>query len=111
MEVALAAGLDVAITEGRGNPVKTRMPESFDALMRFLLAVVADPGEATLDDLARATRETLWYRDDPADISFDRPFEADIMEDIPSFRRVKPDMRLERGWPVADGVGVSPARS
>jgi len=101
--------LQVAIREGRGNPVTSRLPDSFDALMRFLLSVAADRGEATLADLAAAVKGTLWFREDPDEIVFDRPFEADIMEDIESYARVTPDMRVERAWPVADGVAGSVA--
>jgi replicative superfamily II helicase len=101
------AELQVAIREGKGNPVRSRLPDSFDSLMRFLLAVAADRGECTMADLAGAVRQTLWYHEQPADISFERPFSVDIMEDIPSFERVTPDMRVERAWAVADGVAGS----
>jgi len=99
--------LQVAIQDGHGNPVTSRLPDSFDALMRFLLAVAADRGEVTLYDLADAARQTLWYSEQPAEIDFERPFQQDIMEDIPSFARVTPAMRVERAWPVADGVAGS----
>jgi len=99
--------LQVAIREGRGNPVTSRLPDSFDSLMRFLLAVAADRGEVTLFDLADAIQQTIWYSEEPAPIDFERPFQADVMEDIPSFARVTPDMRVERVWPVADGVAGS----
>jgi len=99
--------LRVAIQASRGNPVYSQLPESFDSLMRFLLAATADRGEVTLSDLAAAVEQTLWFHGRPEKIAFDRPFEADIMEDIPSYERVTPDMRVERAWPVADGVAGS----
>jgi replicative superfamily II helicase len=99
--------LQVAIQEGQGNPVHSQLPESFDALMRFLLAVVADRGEATMADLASAFRQTLWFHERPEEIRFDRPFAEDIMEDIPAYERVTPDMRIDRVWTVADGVAGS----
>jgi len=99
--------LKVAIQEGRGNPVRSQLPESFDALMRFLLSVTADRGEVTLSDLSSAFGQTLWFHEKPQEIRFDRPFADDIMEDIPAYRRVSPDMRVERVWPVADGVAGS----
>jgi len=98
------AELQVAIRDGQGNPVNSRLPDSFDSLMRFLLAVTADRGEVTISDLADAVRQTLWYHEQPSDIDFERPLRADIMEDLPSFSRVTPDMRVERAWEVADGV-------
>jgi hypothetical protein len=99
--------LQVAIQAGHGNPVRSQLPESFDSLMRFLLAVTSDRGEVTISDLAATLQQTLWFKEDPREIRFDRPFEADIMEDIPAFARVTPDMRIERVWLVADGVAGS----
>lgn len=99
--------LQVAIRAGRGNPVRSQLPESFDSLMRFLLAVASDRGEVTLSDLATALQQTLWFREQPEEIAFNRPFVEDIMEDIPSYARVTADMRVERVWPVADGVAGS----
>jgi superfamily II DNA/RNA helicase len=101
--------LRIAIREGRGNPVSSRLPDSFDSLMRLLLAIMADRGECTLADLTEAIRHTLWHYESPAEIDFQRPFHDDIMEDIPSFARVTPDMRVDRVWPVADGVAGSVA--
>jgi replicative superfamily II helicase len=98
------ADLQTAIQNGRGDRVTSRLPESFNSLMRFLLAVTADRGETTLTDLAEGIRRTLWYHEQPQEISFDRPFREDIMEDVPSFARVTPDMRVKRAWPVTDGV-------
>jgi helicase len=99
--------LQIAISDGKGNPVKSRLPDSFDSLMRFLLSVTADLGEATLFDLEGAIRQTLWYSEEPEEIRFDRSFKEDMMEDIPSFARVALDMHLERAWPIADGVAGS----
>ncbi len=101
------ADLTVAIQNGRGDRVMSRLPDSFDSLMRFLLAVTADRGETTLNDLAEAVRHTLWYHEQPQEITFGRPFREDIMEDIPSFARVTSDMYVERAWPVTDGVAGS----
>jgi hypothetical protein len=101
------AELQVAIQAGQGNPVRSQLPESFDALMRFLLAVAADRGEVMMSDLASAFRQTLWFHERPEEILFDRPFADDIMEDIPAYKRVSPDMRVDRVWPVADGVAGS----
>jgi len=107
LDKAELAELQVAIQEGRGNPVISRLPDSFNSLMRFLLAVAADVGETTLDDMARAVEQTFWYHLQPSEIAFDRPFRSDMMEDIPAFARVTADVRLERAWPVADGVAGS----
>jgi helicase len=96
--------LQVAIQASRGNPVRSQLPESFDSLMRFLLATAVDRGEVVLADLASAFQQTLWFHEQPLAISFGRPFQADIMEDIPAYERVTADMRVDRVWPVADGV-------
>lgn len=101
------AELRVGIETSRGNPVRSQLPESFDALMRFLLAVTADRGEVTLQDLCAAFRETLWFHERPGEIRFDRPFAEDIMEDIPAYQRVSPGMKVDRVWTVADGVAGS----
>ena len=101
------ADLKVALQNGQGDRVMSRLPDSFDSLMRFLLAVTADRGETTLNDLAEAVRHTLWYHEQPQEIVFGRPFREDIMEDIPSFARVTSDMCVERAWPVTDGVAGS----
>jgi replicative superfamily II helicase len=101
------AALKIAIRDGRGNPVSSRLPDSFDSLMRFLLSVTADKGECTLVDLRAAIQQTLWYYESPVEIGFERSFDEDIMEDIPSYTRVTPDMRVDRVWPVADGVAGS----
>ncbi|MGE5483888.1 MAG: DEAD/DEAH box helicase [Ignavibacteriales bacterium] len=107
METDEFARFEIAIREGKGDLVRSRMPDSFDALMRFLLLVMADRGEVTLPDLAGAVSATLWHHQEPSGISFDRKLEEDIMEDIPSFARVDAQMRLERAWPEPDGVAGS----
>ncbi len=99
--------LRAAISAGKGDPIKSQLPNSFDSLMRFLLAVAVDWGEATLADLGDAIRSTLWFSESPEEILFDRSFREDMMEDIPSFSRVSEDMYLEKTWLVADGVAGS----
>jgi helicase len=96
--------LKAAISDGRGNPVMSRFPDSFDSLMRFLLAVVADKGEATFADFAKTMEHTYWYYEDPHRIDFSRSFKEDIMEDIPSFARVGDDMFVDETWLVPDGI-------
>jgi superfamily II DNA/RNA helicase len=104
---ATLAELTSAIKDGKGERVKSRLPDSFDALMRFLLAITADRGETTLSDLTEAMGQTLWYHENPEDISFERPFRDDIMEDIPAYKRVTSEMRMDSVRPVADGVAGS----
>lgn len=77
-----------AIAASRGGAVHSRLPESFDGLMRFVLGVIADTGDTTREDITRAFKRTLAYHADPQPIRFDRSFEEDIMEDIPSYARV-----------------------
>ncbi|MEW6228694.1 MAG: PD-(D/E)XK nuclease family protein [Bacillota bacterium] len=55
----LAVTLQLAIRDARGNPVRSRLPDSFDSLMRFLLTVISDRGEATLQDAVDALRGRL----------------------------------------------------
>ena len=101
--------LQVAIGDARGNPVRSRLPDAFDSLMRFVLTVICDRGEATLQDAVDAVRASFWYHLEPQPIEFDKPLQADIMEDIPSFARVDSSIRLERAFPVPDGVAGSVA--
>ncbi|MEW6047044.1 MAG: DEAD/DEAH box helicase [Bacillota bacterium] len=77
-----------AIAAGRGGVVTSRLPESFEGLMRFVLGVVAETGDTTREDVARAFEKTLAYHADPRPIRFDRSFEEDIMEDIPAYEKV-----------------------
>lgn len=100
----------LAIHDARGNPVRSRLPDSFDSLMRFLLTVISDRGEATLQDAVDALRASFWYHLERQPIEFDRPLHADMMEDIPAFARVDSSIRLERAFPVPDGVAGSVAR-
>ena len=51
--------LEVAIRDARGNPVRSRLPDSFDSLMRFLLTVISDRGEATLQDAVDGLRASF----------------------------------------------------
>lgn len=84
-------------------------PRAFVSLMRLLLSVTSDRGEATLQDAVDALRATFWYHLEPQPIEFDRPFHADMMDDIPAFARVDSSIRLERAFPVPDGVAGSVA--
>lgn len=77
-----------AVTTGRGGTVVSRLPDSFEAIMRFVLAVVVESGEATREDVASAFSKTLAYHSSPEPYDFDRPFEEDLMEDIPAYQKV-----------------------
>lgn len=78
-----------AIVEQHGGKVHSHLANSFEAIMRFVLSVVVDLGEATRDDVAEAYSATYAHFEDQEEIRYDRPFEIDIMEDIPSYKRVK----------------------
>ncbi len=80
--------LIAAVESGRGGAVVSRLLDSFEGLMRFVLAVVADAGEASREDIARVFARTLAHHRAPAEIRFDRPFEEDLMEDIPAYAKV-----------------------
>ncbi len=82
-------GLKTALEEGHGGKVQSHLSDSFEAIMRFVLAVIADHGETTLDDIADVYVNTFSHYLAGDEISFDRSFEEDIMEDIPSFQKVK----------------------
>lgn len=80
--------LVAAIEAGRGGEVTSRLPDSFEGLMRFVLGVVAEIGDTTREEVAAAFQRTLAYHADPRPITFERSFEEDIMEDIPAYARV-----------------------
>lgn len=96
--------LHQALTNGRGDRVVSRLAESFDTFMRFLLAIAVDGGEVTRSDLARAVTMTFWHRQRPAPVQFGRPLREDVMEDIPAYGRVTPAIRVEQVVGVSDGV-------
>ncbi|MDD5308622.1 MAG: DEAD/DEAH box helicase [Deltaproteobacteria bacterium] len=99
--------LRAAVKRGVGEPVRSRMPDSFEPFLRFVLAAVRERGEATLDDVAAAVRQTLWYATQPAAISFGRPFEEDMMEDVPAYAKVQEaggSIRLAQVGLTADGI-------
>ncbi len=77
-----------AVRSGRGGTVVSRLPDSFEGLMRFVLAVVAEHGDTTRDDIRRAFSKTFAYHVAPGDIAFDRPLVEDLMEDIPAYQKV-----------------------
>src|SRR5690606_11665144 len=53
--------LIAAIKDRRGGLVSSRLAESFEGIMRFVLAVIAERGEATREDVAAAFENTLAY--------------------------------------------------
>lgn len=77
-----------AIRQGRGGVVTSRLSDSFEGLMRFVLDVIVARGEATRRDVVEAFKRTLAYAEAPQQISLDRPLRDDIMEDMPSYQRV-----------------------
>ena len=101
-----------AIEAGRGEDVRSRLPDSFEALMRFVLGVIADLGEATFADVAAAFSRTLAHHQQPSEIATLRPFRDDLMEDIPSYARVVEAggrIRLEDYTVTPDGVRATVA--
>ena len=93
-----------AVSEGRGEPVVSRLPDSFDALMRLLLAVTADRGTIGLEVLGDALKRSYWYHQQPGKISFNREFKSDIMEDLPSFKKAAKAVKVLDEWVTPDGV-------
>ncbi len=80
--------LIAAIRAGRGGTVHSRLPESFEGIMRFVLSVVVEGGDTTREEVAAAYKRTLAYHDDPKPVAFDRPLEEDLMEDVPAYQKV-----------------------
>jgi helicase len=107
MEDSRVLALQRAIENRTGGIVRSQLPMSFDAMMRFVLSVVVERGEATSEDVAASYRRTLAYCAEPEEIRFDRSFEEDMMEDIPSYEKVvkaKGAIRLKSHRPLPDGV-------
>ncbi|HEX5437836.1 MAG TPA: DEAD/DEAH box helicase [Gemmatimonadaceae bacterium] len=94
-----------AIKAGRGGRVESQLAKSFEGLMRFVLAVVVEHGEANREDVAAAYKQTLAYHADRQPLCFDRPFEEDMMEDLPSYEKV----RASNGTIRLSGYRLSPA--
>lgn len=96
-----------AIQRGKGAPVRSRLLDSFDALLRFVLAVVVERGEATREQVIDAFRRTLWYHEHAGELEFGRPFEEDMMEDLPAWKRARsarPPLAIEEAVPAPDGL-------
>jgi helicase len=101
--------LRAAIEAGRGTAVRSQLLDSFEGLMRFVLAIVVERGETTREDVAGAFRKTLAHYHVSEDIQFDRAFEEDMMEDIPSYQKVidaKGNICLKEHRLSPDGVHV-----
>jgi len=79
------------IRAGRGGHVSSHLTDSFETLMRFVLAVVVEQGETTRDDVARAFERTLAHREQRATVAFDRTLRDDLMEDLPGYEKARRD--------------------
>jgi helicase len=79
------------IRAGRGGRVTSHLTDSFEKLMRFVLAVVTERGETTRDDVARAFQRTLAYHEQQANVSFNRTLKDDLMEDLPAYDKARRD--------------------
>lgn len=79
------------IREGRGGHVCSHLTDSFETLMRFVLAVVVERGETTRDDVARAFERTLAHHEQRAEVAFDRTLRDDLMEDLPAYGKARQD--------------------
>jgi helicase len=77
-----------AVKKGRGGKVESRIPDSFDAVMRFVLGVIVERGEATRDDVAATFVRTLCHHCATGTLDFARPFKEDMMEDLPEYQKV-----------------------
>jgi hypothetical protein len=47
-----------AIKAGKGSPVTSQLPASFEGIMRFVLAVVVERGDAARQDIVEAFSKT-----------------------------------------------------
>ncbi|HXF73414.1 MAG TPA: DEAD/DEAH box helicase [Actinomycetota bacterium] len=77
-----------AVEVGRGGVVTSRLPERFEGTMRFVLSVAVERGEATREDIADVYARSLAHHRAPEPIRFDRPFQDDLMEDLPEYAKV-----------------------
>lgn len=96
-----------AIRRGKGAPVRSRLLDSFDALLRFVLAVVVEHGETTRSQVIESFRRTLWYHEHAGELEFGRPFEEDMMEDLPAWKRARtarPALVIDEAAPAPDGL-------
>lgn len=96
-----------AIRRGKGAPVRSRLLDSFDALLRFVLAAVIEHGEASRSQVIAGFRRTLWYHEHAGELELGRPFEEDMMEDLPAWKRArsaKPPLAVEEAAPAPDGL-------
>ncbi|BAS28064.1 DEAD/DEAH box helicase [Limnochorda pilosa] len=96
-----------AIEKGRGGEVQSRLPDSFEALMRFVLSTVVERGETTRDDIAETFRHTLAHHQRQEPIHFDRTLTEDLLEDIPAYEKVVKaggSLRLVEARAVPSGV-------
>lgn len=79
------------IREGRGGHVSSHLTDSFETLMRFVLAVVVERGETTRHDVASAFERTLAHHEQRAEVAFDRTLQDDLMEDLPAYDKARHD--------------------
>ncbi len=80
--------LVTSVQRGRGAPVTSRLPETFEGFMRLVLAVVCEHGETTRDDVNAVFERTLAQFEESESLDGDRPFEEDMMEDLPQYQKV-----------------------
>jgi replicative superfamily II helicase len=102
--------LVAAVREGRGGAVRSRLPKSFESIMRFVLAVVVESGDASREAVARAFSKTFAYYLAPVKLLFRRSFEEDIMEDIPAYQKVvaaRGDIRMKSYGDSPHGIRVA----
>lgn len=99
--------LEEAVQLGRGQAVESRLADRFESLMRFVLALVVERGEASELDIIDAFRCTLAHHQQQVDIRFDRPLEEDLLEDIPAIERARKvwhELALLSARATTDGV-------
>lgn len=96
------------IRAGRGGHVSSRLTDSFETLMRFVLAVVVERGETTRDDVARAFERTLAHHEQRAEVAFDRTLREDLMEDLPAYEKARQDGVTLAGYALTtEGVDAT----
>lgn len=94
-----------AIEARRGGRVESRLTDSFEAIMRFVLAVVVEGGETSRSTISTAFDCSLAQQQNSEEVRFDRPFEEDVMEDLPAYERaLKGGVALESYELVPEGV-------
>jgi replicative superfamily II helicase len=77
-----------AVKAGVGGDVVSRLTDSFENLMRFVLSLIIEREETTHDDIANAFSHTLAHFSAATPVDFDRDTEKDLLSALPNYQKV-----------------------